>query len=97
VLFPNFVAPITVGREKSNAAIRAAFAENKYIAVFGQVDADDDDPIQEDLFKVGTLARIVKMFSTPDGNTTAVLQGRKRVRIKKLIQEDPFLRATVLK
>ncbi len=95
VLFPSFIAPITVGREKSRLAVQAAFAENKLIAVFGQIDADVDDPEHDDLYNVGTLARVAKMFNMPDGNTTAVLQGRKRIRIKKIIQTEPFLRASV--
>ncbi|MEY4926261.1 MAG: Lon protease 2 [Bacteroidota bacterium] len=96
VLFPSFIAPITVGRDKSRLAVQAAFAENKLIAVFGQVDADVDDPLATDMFAIGTLARVAKMFNMPDGNTTAVLQGRKRILMGKVTQKEPFLRADVM-
>ncbi len=95
VLFPNFIAPITVGRDKSTAAIKAAFAEGKIIAVFGQIDPDTDEPEQNDLYQIGTIARIVKNFTMPDGNTTAVLQGIKRIKLQKMTQFEPFLRGKI--
>ena len=96
VLFPGFVAPITVGRTRSERAIGAADEGNKFIAVFGQRDPDEDEPDENDLFTVGTLARIMRTFKMPDGNTTAVLQGRKRVKIKRIVQNMPFLRAELV-
>ncbi len=95
VLFPNFVAPITVGRDKSVAAIKAAYSEGKIIAVFGQIDPETDEPEKQDLYLIGTIARIVKSFTMPDGNTTAVLQGVKRIKLQKITQDEPYLRGKV--
>jgi ATP-dependent Lon protease len=91
VLFPGIVIPITIGREKSVNAVQSAYKSDKLIAVFSQKDLETEDPGLEDLYKVGTVARILKLLSMPDGSTTAILQGQKRCRIAELTSEDPFM------
>ncbi len=91
VLFPSVVVPITVGRERSLQAIRTAYQGNRLIGVLAQKDAQMEEPSLDDLYRVGTIARIVKLVRMPDGTTTAVLQGRKRFRLQALLQQDPML------
>src|SRR5258706_10133612 len=78
ILFPGVVLPITVGRDKSIIAVKEAYKLNKLIGVVGQVDANIEEPEFDDLFKVGTVAQIMRMIKMPDGSTTAIIQGRNR-------------------
>ncbi|HMQ49452.1 MAG TPA: endopeptidase La [Saprospiraceae bacterium] len=95
VLFPGIVIPITVGRDKSIKSINRAYNRSKVIAVLSQRDSDLEDPQVEDLYQVGTVARILKLLRMPDGTTTAILQGRRRFVLDRLTKEDPFLEGTV--
>ncbi len=95
VLFPGVVIPITAGRDKSIKLLQKASKEDKIIGVVSQRDADNEDPGWEDIYPVGTVARIVRMFKMPDGNTTVIIQGKKRFSLRELISEEPYLRARV--
>ena len=95
VLFPGVVIPITVGRDKSISLIRDAYKGNKIIGVVGQKDADIEDPVSTDLNKVGTVARVIKTLQMPDGNTTAIIQGKKRFEIEEITQQEPYFKAKV--
>lgn len=90
VLFPGVVLPITVGRDKSIKAIKTAYNKDRLVAVVGQEDGGVEEPEEVDLYKVGTIAKIVKMLKMPDGTTTVILQGKKRFRISELLSEDPY-------
>ncbi len=91
VLFPGIVIPITVGRDKSIKAINNAYNNGRIIAVLSQRDAKVEAPTSEDLFQIGTIARILKLLKMPDGTTTAILQGRKRFFVTDFLREEPFL------
>ncbi|MBP6695788.1 MAG: LON peptidase substrate-binding domain-containing protein, partial [Saprospiraceae bacterium] len=80
VLFPGVVIPITVGRDKSIKALQKAEKGDKFIAVLTQKDVNNENPEPGDLHEIGTIARVMKILKMPDGNTTAILQGRKRFR-----------------
>lgn len=95
VLFPGVVIPITVGRDKSIRLIREAHNGNKIIGVLSQKDASIEDPNEQDLNRVGTVAIILKMLRMPDGSTTAIIQGIRRFEIKQFIQTEPYLKASV--
>jgi len=95
VLFPGIVIPITLGREKSELAVKEAYKGNKTIAVFAQKDLSIEDPSKDEIYQIGTVAKILKMLNMPDGSTTAILQGKKRVRINNITQENPFLKASL--
>lgn len=95
VLFPGVVIPITVGRDKSIKLIKEAYKGNKIIGVVAQKDSNIEDPNFDDLFKVGTVAYIVKMLQMPDGNTTVIIQGKKRFNLDELVQEEPYIKAKV--
>lgn len=95
VLFPKVMIPITVGRSKSTEAITAALKNDKIIGVISQKDQDTEDPVEGDLFKIGTYAKIVKQFKMPDGSLTVILKGLSRFNLEKMTMEDPFLRGKV--
>ncbi|MED5362672.1 MAG: endopeptidase La [Bacteroidota bacterium] len=95
VLFPGVVIPITATRDKSIQLIRDANASNKLIGVVAQLDSKVQSPEQKDLHKVGTLARILRVLQMPDGNTTIILQGKKRFQIENFIETPPYMKATV--
>lgn len=91
VLFPGIVTPITVGRDKSIRAVQKAYEENRYIGVLSQRDMKIESPGSRDLYRIGTIARILKLLKMPDGSTTAILQGRKRFHLDTVLSEDPYM------
>ncbi|MEM7572015.1 MAG: endopeptidase La [Bacteroidota bacterium] len=95
VLFPNIIIPITIGRDKSIRAVNQAFDSDKLIAVFSQRDTKMEDPDAQDLFAIGTVARILKLLKMPDGSLTAILRGQQRVMLKEMTQTEPTLKAAI--
>ncbi len=95
VLFPGVVIPITVGRQRSIRLVKKAQKGNKLIGVCAQINANNDDPAWEDIYQVGTIAKIIKMIVLPDGNTTIIIQGKKRFKIKEQVTDDPYFLAKV--
>lgn len=95
VLFPGVVIPITVGRQKSIRLVKKAYQGNRIIGVVAQKNALSEEPGIEDLYKTGTVARIIKMLVLPDGNTTIIIQGKNRFSINEFVQEEPYLTARV--
>ncbi len=91
VLFPGIVIPITVGRDKSIKAINKAYENDRIIGVLSQKESQTEDPDTGDLYKVGTVARILKLLKMPDGTATAILQGRRRFSLSEMIEEDPYM------
>ncbi|MDP2721390.1 MAG: endopeptidase La [Bacteroidales bacterium] len=96
VLFPGVVIPITVGRDKSISLIREAYKGDRTVGVVAQKHGEVEDPTEEDLNRIGTVAKIIKILQMPDGNTTAIIQGKKRFEIKKITQSEPYFRAEVV-
>jgi ATP-dependent Lon protease len=95
VLFPGVVVPVTAGRDTSIALIKAANQDSKIIGVVGQKDSAVEHPTQEDLHQVGTVAKILRVLQMPDGNTTIIIQGKKRFRISEVVQTEPYMVANV--
>ncbi len=95
VLFPGVIIPITVGRERSIAALTEAHKGDKNVAVITQRDVEVAEPVQADLHKVGVVAKILKVLKMPDGSTTAILQGRQRLQLKELLETEPYLKGRV--
>ena len=95
VLFPGVVIPMTVGREKSIKAIKLAQKSNKFLGVVAQKNVEIDEPEKEDLYQIGTLARIIKTIKLPDGSNTVIIQGKKRIKIKEIIHEEPVFKGKV--
>jgi ATP-dependent Lon protease len=95
VLFPGVVIPITAGRDKSIKLINDANAAGKNIGVVAQKNEDDEDPSINDIHKIGTVARILRVLKMPDGNVTVILQGKKRFEIADVVSEDPYITVKV--
>jgi ATP-dependent Lon protease len=95
VLFPGVVIPITAGRDKSIDLIQKANKTKQVIGVVSQKNSEEEDPGPKDIHSIGTVARILRMFKMPDGNTTVIIQGQRRFEVDQIISEDPHLRAKV--
>lgn len=95
VLFPGVVIPISVGRERSLKAIKKAYKEQKFIGVLAQKDMQVEEPEMEDLYNIGTLARIIKMLKMPDGGSTIIIQGISRFYLNDMVQSEPYLLGVV--
>ncbi len=95
VLFPGVVIPITAGRDKSIQLIKDANNGGKVIGVVAQKDEAVENPTLEDINTLGTVARILRVLQMPDGNTTIIIQGKKRFAIDAMLKEDPYMEATV--
>ncbi|WP_264564099.1 endopeptidase La [Flavobacterium sp. N3904] len=95
VLFPGVVIPISAGRDKSIKLINDANAAGKVIGVVAQINEEDEDPSFEDVHKIGTVARILRVLKMPDGNVTVILQGKKRFELAEMVSEEPYLKAKI--
>ncbi len=95
VLFPGVVLPISIGRPRSVQLIKDAYRTDKIVGTVAQKDPDTENPSFDDLHNVGTIGQIVKLLEMPDGSTTAIIQGRKRMVLNELITDDPYFIARV--
>ncbi|SFU55735.1 ATP-dependent Lon protease [Pustulibacterium marinum] len=95
VLFPGVVIPISAGRDTSIKLINDANAGGKVIGVVSQKDENVEVPELEDINTIGTVARILRVLKMPDGNVTVIIQGKKRFEINEIIQNEPYLKATI--
>ena len=95
VLFPGVVIPITVGRQKSIRLVKKAYRGSRIIGVVAQRNMKVEDPGENDIYRIGTIAKILKLLILPDGNTTIIIQGKQRFEIEKIIQDNPFLQALI--
>lgn len=95
VLFPGVVIPITAGRDKSIKLIKDANNGSKVIGVVAQKDEETENPGVKDISTLGTVARILRVLQMPDGNTTVIIQGKKRFEVAEVLTEKPYITATV--
>ncbi len=95
VLFPGVVIPITAGRDSSIALIKDANNGTKVIGVVSQKDENVENPGINDINTLGTVARILRVLQMPDGNTTVIIQGKKRFEVAEVLTEKPYMTATV--
>jgi ATP-dependent Lon protease len=95
VLFPGVVLPISIGRPRSIQLIKDVYRDDKIVGTVAQKDPDMENPSYNDLHSVGTIGQIVKLLEMPDGSTTAIIQGRKRMVLGELISDDPYFIANV--
>jgi ATP-dependent Lon protease len=96
VLYPGVVIPITVTRQKSIRLIKTAYQGSRIIGVLAQKNKQTEEPATDDLYRFGTIARIIKMLVLPDGNTTIIIQGKNRFAVKQFVQEEPYLTANII-
>ena len=95
VLFPGVVIPITVGREKSKKLVKEYYVGKKIIGTVSQKDTTVENPDPSHLNKVGTMAKIMRLFKMPDGTVTIIIQGLKKIKLKTITQTEPYFKATV--
>lgn len=95
VLFPGVVMPITVGRDKSIRLVKDAYKNRKVIGVIAQRDAEIEEPELQDMFSVGTVAQIIKTLQMPDGNTTVIIQGKRRFFLDDIIEAEPYIKGKI--
>jgi len=95
VLFPGVVIPITAGRDKSIKLIKDANKADKIIGVVAQRNEEVENPGATDIHQMGTVAQILRVLKMPDGNTTIIIQGKKRFKIKSILAEQPYLKAEI--
>ncbi len=95
VLFPGAITPITVGREKSMKLIRDVEQNSGVLGAVLQKDADVEQPAADDMYRVGTAARILKVLEMPNGNLTVILHGLEKIEVKEYMQSEPYFKATV--
>ncbi|HEV7382156.1 MAG TPA: endopeptidase La, partial [Dyadobacter sp.] len=99
VLFPGMVIPVTVVRQKAIRLVKKIYRNSdinqRILGAVTQEKPNKEDPSAEDLYKIGTVAQILKMITLPDGNVTIIVQGRQRFEIKSIISEDPYITAEI--
>ncbi|MCM1035157.1 MAG: endopeptidase La [Paludibacter sp.] len=96
VLFPGVLLPVTVARPKSLKLVKAAFEQEKPIAVCCQKDADVQEPQSNDIYMLGTAARVLRTFDLPDGSLTIILEGLERIMIDEIVSQRPYMKARIL-
>ena len=94
VLFPGVVIPITAGRDASIQLIKDANAGDKIIGVVAQKNEEVENPTENDIYKTGVVAQILRVLKMPDGNTTVIIQGKKRFEIDQIVETKPYLKAS---
>ncbi len=90
ILFPGVIIPIAIGREKSHQLIKDVEKSKGYFGALTQMDYKVDDPKVEDLYKTGTVARIIKILQMPDNSTSVIIQGKKRFHLEEMVEQDPY-------
>lgn len=95
IIYPEQIIPLGIGREKSVRLIEGSFEGDKLIGVVAQKDSGLNDPSPQDLYNIGTLASILKVFKMPDGSQRAIIHGQRRLRVTSYTQQEPYLKALV--
>lgn len=95
VLFPGVILPITVGREKSIRLVNDIYKKDKVIGTVAQLNAQVNEPEEEDMYRLGTVAQILKVLEMPDGSTSVIIQGRQRFEMLEMVHAEPYHKATV--
>jgi ATP-dependent Lon protease len=95
VLFPGAITPVTIGRSKSMKLVREVEKNGGIMGAVLQREAEVDDPSEDDIYKVGTAARILKVLDMPNGNLTVILHGLEKIEIRKILSADPYYMASV--
>ncbi len=95
VVFPHMVVPLFVGREKSIAALEEAMGKEKDILLSAQINAKTNDPKEEDIYNIGTLASIIQLLRLPDGTVKVLVEGKSRARLHQYIPNVNFFMVEV--
>ncbi len=90
ILFPGVIIPVAIGRDKSHQLIKDVEKAKGYFGALTQLDYKVDDPGVKDLYKTGTVARIIKILQMPDNTTSVIVQGKKRFHLQEMVKDDPY-------
>src|SRR3954465_13084514 len=93
VVFPHMIVPLFVGREKSIRALEEVVKTDRHILLATQIDATDDDPATDAIYKVGTLANVLQLLKLPDGTVKVLVEGASRAQVKAYIRTDEYYEA----
>ena len=94
VVFPHMIVPLFVGREKSVKALEAVMKDDRQILLASQLDATEDDPGEDDIYKVGSLANVLQLLKLPDGTVKVLVEGRTRAQITAFVENEEYFEAT---
>lgn len=95
IIFPNMVAPLDVGRERSINALEEAMVQDRLILLAAQKVAETNEPKPEDIFRIGTVGQVKQLLKLPDGTVRILVEGLQRVRIERYLREDPFYKVRI--
>jgi len=95
VFFPRQVMPLSVGRESSIRVVEEAVRDDNELVIVAQTDGSIEKPVEKDIYWVGTVAKILKVFTLPDGTRSVLMQGLRRVQVLSILHVDPYIRAVV--
>jgi len=95
VLFPGVVLPVTIGRKSSLRLVKDAERKGMQIGVFSQKLSETENPVIDDLYQVGVVAKVLRLLEMPDRTTTVILQGLRRIELQEITQYDPYLKGRV--
>ncbi len=93
VVFPHMIVPLFVGREKSIRALEEVVKGDRHILLATQIDATDDDPATDAIYKVGTLANVLQLLKLPDGTVKVLVEGASRAKVKTYTRTDEYYEA----
>ena len=93
VVFPHMIVPLFVGREKSIRALEEVVKGDRHILLATQINATDDDPATDAIYKVGTLASVLQLLKLPDGTVKVLVEGASRAQVKDYTRTDEFYEA----
>jgi ATP-dependent Lon protease len=97
VLYPGVVIPITIGRDRSLELVKIAYENDRTIGVVAQKDGENENPGPDDIYRIGTVAQILKLIKMPDGTKSIVIQGKNVFETLEMSQTDPYFMAKVQK
>ncbi|MBI9062083.1 MAG: endopeptidase La [Marinilabiliaceae bacterium] len=95
VLFPGVIIPISLGREKSLQLIKDIQKSKGVFGAVAQIDVKVEEPQKEDLYEVGTVAKVIKVLEMPDNSTSVIIQGKRRFHLDEIITDEPYHQAKV--
>ena len=95
VVFPNMVVPLFVGRPRSVRALEVAVSREKQLLLSAQRQASQDDPAEEDIYRFGTIGKILQLLRLPDGTVKVLVEGQARARIRAFVQSEPYFACSV--
>ena len=94
VVYPKMIVPLFVGREKSIKALQSAIDNDQNIVLATQKDAAIEDPVPDDIFRIGTLGTVVQLVRLPDGTVKVLVEGLERVKIDEFVPGEGFMKVT---